>query len=1017
GIAAAALGASASGTPLGTAPVEALHTFTLDLGTSRYFFRDSTTLTPLPAPISVRLADPSRGSVVACSSTFLPCQAVPSGSLSGLHLPSFSTNMVAASAQVSASGQEAASSSCRLLSHKTLLWHHRLGHPSLPRLRSMHFRLLVSCLPRSLPPLPPSPAPPCLPCVEGRQRAAPHSTSFPPTTAPLQTLHMDVWGPARVSGQSRECYILLVVDDYTRYTTVFPLHSKSEVVDVLIPWIRTVRLQLRERFGQDLPVLRLHSDRGVMEVAHTSMIHAAAPHFLWPFAVRYTAHQLNLWPRVSLPETSPTLRWTGEVGDASVFRDVTFDESVPFYRLFPYRSAPPPPPPLFLASGPPPVDPLPPQEPAPSGVSQVDPLPEPAPVQVAAGSGAPWGAASGGAEPGSAESEGAETGGTEPGGVVTGGAEPEGDEPEGVEPGGAASKGVESRGAEPQGAASSGGSAGASPRLFWIGGAGAARAGGTGVAAGAGVTGGTATTGPRGARARGTGAAGTGGVEGAGAGDLMESGATGAGGAGVGGSGVRGAGAGGAGAIDPGGAPAFPLPAPSRYIEQSGGLTERREPASRPALPVRTAHRVPRSRPPPLPGTHAMTLRPSSVPLRAAMDAEMASWKSTGTYVDEVPPPRANIVDGMWIFRVKRPPGSPPAFKVRYVARGFSQRQGVDYFQSFSPTPKMTTVRVLLHVAAQRDYDPHLCSHRRPLPCPSPLPRLYDPMCLPPPHLLLSSTRIGSNGHRRWCLGMHTARPSICGRWDVWRRSSFSACRSSLAPPNLTCYTAWSKPWGHCQPPVAMLRRANHTAKYFVRTADGGGGGGGDELSVPIEDGGGGGGMGGGMASAGETILPPDGTHLAPREWHDTLRTTLAALGFAPATADPSLFLRTDSSLPPFYVLVYVDDLVFATADTEALTLVKSELQKRHTCTDLGELRSYLGLQITRYRARRTITLTQSHMVHQVLQRFGFQFSSPQPTPLSTSHSLSAPPSDESVEPSGLYPELVGCLMYLMTCT
>ncbi|CAI7852798.1 unnamed protein product, partial [Closterium sp. NIES-53] len=51
-----------------------------------------------------------------------------------------------------------------------------------------------------------------------------------------------------------------------------------------------------------------------MEVARTSMIHAAAPHFLWPFAVRYAAHQLNLWPRVSLPETSPTLRWIGKVG-------------------------------------------------------------------------------------------------------------------------------------------------------------------------------------------------------------------------------------------------------------------------------------------------------------------------------------------------------------------------------------------------------------------------------------------------------------------------------------------------------------------------------------------------------------------------------------------------------------------------------------------------------------------------------------------------------------------------------
>ncbi|CAI7916573.1 unnamed protein product, partial [Closterium sp. NIES-53] len=84
---------------------------------------------------------------------------------------------------------------------------------------------------------------------------------------------------------------------------------------------------------------------------------------------------------------------------------------------------------------------------------------------------------------------------------------------------------------------------------------------------------------------------------------------------------------------------------------------------------------------------------PYSSQWQAAMDAEMASWKSTGTYVDEVPPPRANIVSGMWIFRVKRPPGSLPVFKARYVARGFSQRQGVDYFQTFSPTLKMTTLR------------------------------------------------------------------------------------------------------------------------------------------------------------------------------------------------------------------------------------------------------------------------------------------------------------------------------------
>ncbi|CAI7815046.1 unnamed protein product, partial [Closterium sp. NIES-53] len=906
---------------------------------------------------------------------------------------------VVASAQVPAPGHVAASCSCRLLSHQTLLWHHHLGHPSLPRLRGMHSRLLVSGLPRSLPPLPPSPAPPCLPCVEGRQRAAPHSSSFPPTTAPLQTLHMDVWGPARVRGQGRERYFLLVVDDYTRYTTVFPLRSKSEVSAALIPWIRTVRLQLRERFGQDLPVLRLHFDRGgefssdllrdfcrgegilqsftlpdspqkngiaerridlVMEVACTSMIHAVAPHFLWPFAVRYAAHQLNLWPRVSLLETSPTLRWTGSGFYHPTLRrvlpshDVTFDESVPFYRLFLYHSAPSPPPLLFLAPGPPPVDPLPHQGPAPSGVSQVDPLPGTAPVQVAVVPGTAPGAASGGATSGGAElggagSEGAGSGGDEPEGVEPGGAESEG-----AEPGGAELEGAESGGVEPWCAASSGGPAGASPRLSsqqlyeWLvqrphrrrGAPGVGEPGDTG-AGGAAIT-----TGAR---------------------DPMEPGAAGTGGAragvaGVGGPSAGGAGAAGAGAVDPGAGgargtvqprpyfsqpplqPASPLPIPSPYTEQSGGLTERCEPASRPVLPVRTARRAPHSRPPPVLSTHTMALRPSSVPLRvplpappessllevpdpesdraratiaesvsasppsvggecalgtdvledrqedfeclapavprfaslplapegdpdapdirtqrsyaeaitglyssqwqAAMDADMASWKSRGTYVDEFPPPEANTVDGMWIFRVKRPPRSPPAFKARYVARGFSQRHGVDYFQTFFPTPKMTTLRGSLHE-------------------------------------------------------------------EIWLRR----------PPGFTGSFPAGTQWS--------LRR------------------------------------------------PVYGLRQAPRKWHDTLRTTLAALGFVPSTADPSLFLRTDTSLPPFYVLVYLDDLVFATADTEALTLVKSELQKRHTCTDLGELRNYLGLQITRDRARRTITLTQSHMVHQVLQRFGFQYSSP----------------------------------------
>ncbi|CAI7800071.1 unnamed protein product [Closterium sp. NIES-54] len=912
---------------------ETLHTFTLDSGASRCFFRDCTTLTPLAAPVPVSLADPTGGPKVARASTVLPCPAIPSDSLSGLHLPTFSTKLV---------------SNATLQDVWTLLWHHRLGHPSLPRLRSMHSRLLVSGLPRSLPSLPRSPAPPCLPCVEGRQRAAPHSSKFPPTTAPLQTLHMD-----------------------------------------------------------DLPVLRLHSDRGgefsfdlLAELCQDKGIHRT---FTLPTSPQQNGiaerrfsliMELNLWPRVSLPETSPTLRWMGQVGDASVFRvlgalslvcDTTASKLSPrtlccIFLGFPIDA---PPWQFYHSSSR--------RGPAPSGVSQVDPPPLVEPLKISSDSFAlaeggdpaaddtaatrrsprlenPLGfpprlsspppqlaAMDSGDESAGAGGTGvASLGGT--GAAGAGGARAAG-------PGGPARAG--GAGGAAGGAGGTRGASGArgngAAGAVYVGAAGAGGAGGAGGTVGAGGTrgatsaggtGATSPTGPRGAGgttgAGGTGAAGAGGARGAGAGAAGAGGAggaVGAGGAGAAGAGgvggARGAvGAGGAGATttEGTGAPTefpnagttssllfpqllaqSPLPALAPYTAVTESLTERPEPETRASTPelqepetrasVRArVPRVCRSRAPAILGTHDMTLCPSSVPQRVvlpsppasslpavadppsdlarassptvtrflttvlmdpklsspaasalvaklvdfaaayrldylaslvsdpdpacppsvgAMDAEMASWNSTSTYVNEVPPPGANIVSGMWIFRVKRPPGSPPAFKGRYVARGFSQREEVDFFHTFSPTPKITTLQVLLHVAAKRDYQLH-----------------------------------------------------------------------SL------------------------------------------------EFST--------------------TFLQDYGLRQAPREWHDTVRMTLAALGFAHSTVDPSLFLRTHTTLPPFYVLVYVDALVFATADTEALALVKAELQERHTCVDLGEPQSYLGLQITWDRARHTITLTQSHMAHQV---------------------------------------------------
>ncbi|CAI7908321.1 unnamed protein product [Closterium sp. NIES-53] len=1225
GIEAAALGASVSAAPgtgestapgagesalSGTAPTEALHTFTPDSGASRSLFRDSTTLMPLSRPVAVSLAGPSGGPLLAHSFMVLPCPAPPSGVLSGLHLPSFSTNLVSgadlqdgwvdqfapggqhvthctcsqmgrhlatftrrtgsslytlttASPPVSASGQVAASSqvfaavsrsspasapcSCRPLSHETLLWHHRLGHPSLPRLRGMASRTLVSGLPWSLRPLPPGPAPTCVPCVEGRQCAVSHSSAFPPSKAPLQNLHMDVWGPARIRGQGHERYFLLVVDDYSRYTTVFPLRSKGEVPEVLIDWIRGARCQLSERFSSHLLVLRLHLDRGgefssdllrsfcraegicqmftlpaspqqngiaerrigmFMDVARTSMIHAAAPHFLWPFAVPYAAHQINLQPRVSLPETTPTLRWTGKVGDASAFcvwgsrtfvrdtsadklsssavpcvflgfppdapgwqfyhptsrsvlssQDVTFDESVITTVSFPTALPLFPPPPLFLAPGTPPVDPLPPQGPPPSGVSQVDPA---EPVEVAVDSGAargtePVGAGTGGAEPGGAEPERVESGGAEPkhvgpGGALSGGAESGGSlgvplrqEPlspkrlrewytrhcrratgaagagaAGVTAGAGAAGGAAGAGATggaagagaaggaadagaAGGAASAGavggaagaGAAGGAPRVGVAGGATGARAvGGT---AGAGATG---AAGPGGARTGGTGAAGAGGAAGVEAAGLGAGGAAGvvAGDPGAEGTGAVSAVSGGATrprpyyvsllqqvlGLPPSPGPPSPLlspphvqsqsqlqpsspmPGPSPYSGLTRGLTERRVPESRPVSPVsraaspfrttRTSRRVPR--PPLVPGTHSMTLHPSTAPQRVPLPS-----------LPDGPDPEYDSIRA----------ASPTI--TRFLATAITD-------PLFESTAASALVSELVDFAAA---------------C-----RLNFPTSLVAESVSASVCPPSVGGE--CALGTDVLED---------RQEEFECIAASL--PHLVSMLIARE--GDPDAPDIPTPRSYAEVIEGPYSSQW-------QAAMDAE-----------MASWKSTRtyvdeVPKSGANIVSGMWifrvkrppgsPPAFKARYVARGFSQRqgvvfqTFSPTPKMtpkRSDTTLPPFYVLVYVDDLVFATADTKALAHVKSELQKRHTCTDLGELTSYLGLRITWDRAQRTITLTQSHMVQQVLQRFGFTYSSPQSTPLPTGHSLSAPPSDESVELNGPYPELVGCLMYLMTCT
>ncbi|CAI7851288.1 unnamed protein product [Closterium sp. NIES-54] len=749
-------------TSLGARSEDASLSFTLDSGALHCFFRDHTTLTPLPAPVSVALADPTSGPVTARYTTTLPCPAVPSRSLTGFHVPSFLRNLVgvrplvsqhmgvwiepfgetatltcllpplrrsraqvAVFGQVPVSGPVSASCSCRSLAHPTVLWHHRTGHPSLPRLRAMSRQRLVLGLPRVLPSLPPLLAPPCDPCVEAEPVVAGDSclpgvgagpADFGGATsggAGAPSLGPGEPGRASVGGAD----------------TGGGAPERGERVAVAGGAAATAGAAAAAAAGAAA------AGGGAGAGAATAVGGGAAVAAAAPAATAAAAAAAAATSSSCLRPPRPSPSVLPSPPESALITSLSTPVT-DYYRTYrPVLSH-------VLASLV--THPR-------ASVSSVSALTA-AVTEFASTRRLDFATSLVAAPPSSPLAVG----------------------------------GVSALGCDAL-----------EDRRFEL--------------------------------------------------EFLA---------------------------------ANSLHLCAMVLAPAGDLD---------ALDILT------------PRTYAEVVSgPWASQWSAAMDAEMASYRSTGTYVDEVPPPGANVVDGMWIYRVKRPPGSPPVFKARYVARGFRQREGVDFFQTFAPTPKMTTLRVLLHIAAQRDYELH--------------------------SLDFSTAFLQGSLHK-----------------EVWLRRP-SAFTGTFRPG-----TQW------------RLRR------------------------------------------------PVYGLRQAPHEWHDTLRSTLADLGFQPSSADPSLFVHRGST--PFFVLVYVDDLVFATADRVALADVKSELQKRHTCTDLGELRHYLGLHITRDRAARTITLSQSHMVQQVLQRFELQHSTVQRTLLAVDHRLTGPFPDEPFESSGPYAELVGCLI------
>ena len=162
------------------------------------------------------------------------------------------------------------------------------------------------------------------------------------------------------------------------------------------------------------------------------------------------------------------------------------------------------------------------------------------------------------------------------------------------------------------------------------------------------------------------------------------------------------------------------------------------------------------------------------------------------------------------------------------------------------------------------------------------------------------------------------------------------------------------------------------------------------------------------------------GLKQAAREWNRKLHSVMVALGFTRSSSDPCFYHRGHGP-DLVFVLVYVDDCILASASLDAVIETKALLSNSFTTTDLGPIDYILGIQVQRDRANNVITISQRQYIVDTLSRFGLSDCKPSPTPSSGAHlsSTDSPftPSQVSEMSNVPFRSLVGCLLYIATCT
>ncbi|GKE82073.1 retrovirus-related pol polyprotein from transposon TNT 1-94 [Tanacetum coccineum] len=128
-------------------------------------------------------------------------------------------------------------------STKSWLWHRRLSHLNFSTINDLTRLDLIDGLPK----FEYGKDHRCSACERGKSKKASHPLKLVPSDhSKLELLHMDLCGPMRVASIIRKKYILVIVDDYSRYTWVYFLHSKDETLEIIKKFIASLQDSYRQ---------------------------------------------------------------------------------------------------------------------------------------------------------------------------------------------------------------------------------------------------------------------------------------------------------------------------------------------------------------------------------------------------------------------------------------------------------------------------------------------------------------------------------------------------------------------------------------------------------------------------------------------------------------------------------------------------------------------------------------------------------------------------------------------------